>query len=169
MRGDTSPLFSLGKMGVENVEELVTTMLEQEVLNDLPEVFVVNVAYKGNQGSGKLLVEIDGDRGLGIDQIGATSRKLGKLLEEKDPIKGKYILEVTSPGADKPLKLLRQYHKHIGRRLQVVQSDETEVEGKLLEVSNDSIRLEVRQSKELEPVVLAFDEIKKSKVIVSFK
>ena len=169
MRGDTSPLFSLEKMAVENVEAAVTDILEQEILVDYPQHFLVNVAYKGNAGSGKLRVEIDGDQGLAIEDCGDISRKLGKVLEEKDTVKGKYILEVTSPGADKPLKLLRQYPKHIGRQLQVSLLDGTELQGKLLAVNEGTLRMEVKNKKELEEVLLAFDEVRKSNVIVAFK
>ncbi len=169
MRGDTSPLFSLGKMAVENVEEVVSAILENEVLIDYPEHFLVNLAYRGKTNSGKLLVEVDGDNGLSIDHCGEISRKLGKLLEEKDPIKGKYILEVTSPGADKPLKMPRQYRKHIGRRLRVTLTDDSELEGKLLEMSADALTLEVKEKKESLEKQVAFEEIRKSNVIVSFK
>jgi len=156
-------------MDLENVEEAVTVILEDEVLVTHPECFLVNVAYKGNSGSGKLRVEVDGDEGLSIELCSDISRHLGKLLEERELIKGKYLLEVTSPGADKPLKLLRQYHKHVGRRLQVSMIEGTEIEGKLLEVSGSSLRLELKEGKELQEVKLSFDEVWKSNVIVSFK
>ena len=169
MRGDTSPLFSLGKMDLENVEEAVTVILEDEVLVNYPEYFLVNVTYKGNSGSGKVRVEVDGDQGLNIERCSDISRHLGKLLEERDLIKGKYLLEVTSPGADKPLKLLRQYHKHVGRRLKVSMIDGTEIEGKLLEVIGSSLCLELKDGKELQEVKLSFDEVRNSNVIVSFK
>ena len=69
-------------------------------------------------------VALDGDTGVDIDFCAAVSRELGNELETLEDL-GAYVLEVSSPGADAPMKLLRQFPKHVGRELKVVLNDGT--------------------------------------------
>ncbi len=81
-----------------------------------------------------------------------------------------YVLEVTTPGLDQPLKLERQYRKNIGRRMRIKIADKF-VEGKLVGVGEDGISIEQGDGKKIEKSVveLKFSQIDKSIVLVSFK
>jgi ribosome maturation factor RimP len=117
----------------------------------------------------KVSVFLDADQGITIDQCTEVSRKLGHELEEI--IEEAFTLEVSSPGADSPLKLERQYVKNIGRSLRIVMLDGTELKGKLTGVDGDQIHLETEAKKKVksEAVTLNLAEIKEAKVIISFK
>jgi ribosome maturation factor RimP len=62
---------------------------------------------------------VDTDSGITIGQCTELNRSIGGALELQNIIEGSYILEVSSPDITKPLKLLRQYRKNIGRQFRV--------------------------------------------------
>ncbi|MGB2867360.1 MAG: ribosome maturation factor RimP [Bacteroidota bacterium] len=94
----------------------------QEILQpflDDKQAFLVDMVIR-NDPQGKLLqVLVETDKGITIQECAEISRALGKELEIKGVLEGPYHLEVSSPGLDKPLRLLRQYPKNIGRTLKV--------------------------------------------------
>lgn len=81
--------------------------------------FVVDVAVRGRSGSIVVEVYLDGDNGIGIRDLAAYSRELGFVLEAEDVIRGKYHLNVSSPGEERSLLMARQYPRHEGRMLEV--------------------------------------------------
>lgn len=64
-----------------------------------------------------LRVYINKEGGVGIDDCAAISSRLTKLLDEKDPIKEKYYLEVSSPGIDRPLKKDKDFLANYGKKV----------------------------------------------------
>jgi ribosome maturation factor RimP len=62
---------------------------------------------------------VDTDTGITIGQCTDLSRNIGNILEAQNVFDQSYILEVSSPDITKPLKLLRQYRKNIGRKFRV--------------------------------------------------
>lgn len=131
--------------------------------------FLVEVILKGTTQQ-KVLVLVDGDKGITIDDCAKVSRQLAAWLEEEDAIEGKYLLEVSSPGLDHPLKDKRQYYKNVGRKLRVTKVDDTVVEGKLNKVGENEVTLAVKPDKKKPEVdvTLNFDDIAKTMVLVSF-
>lgn len=135
--------------------------------------FIVDVLYSGKKSPARLLVIIDGDKGVTIDQCAGLSRDLSKELDETDLISGAYTLEVSTPGLDHPLKLKRQYVKNIGRQLKVHVVEKKIVQGRLAEVSEEAIGLEVEvkegKKTETRKMGIPFSDIEKAFVMVSFK
>ena len=145
----------------------VRELVEQEVA-DSP-YFVVDII--GGDRSRKIQVLIDGDEGISIDKCSQISRSISKVIDEESFEADSFILEVSSPGADKPLKHRRQYHKHIGRQLEIETTSGIQV-GKLLKVNAESIEVmpkKEKKKKEVEPVEIPFNEINNSTVVLSFK
>jgi ribosome maturation factor RimP len=134
--------------------------------------FIVDVIVTSKRGPRKILVILDGDTGININDCANLNRELSKDLEALPSLQESYLLEVSTPGLDQPLKLKRQYRKNIGRRLSVRLADKV-LEGKLVEVSEDKITLEqenfVGKQKQVFGVDIEFSEIDKSFVLVSFK
>lgn len=123
----------------------VSGLVEQFI--DKDEIFLVEVDIKGKPGNYKIQVFIDGDQGTDVDECSKISRSLSNELDELELIEGKYNIEVSSPGVDKPLKLIRQYPKHIGRELKVLAKDNKKYQGILLGVVDEEIELSVKSSK----------------------
>ena len=156
-------------MSASSVERQVENLLNEVILDQDKDLFLVEVSHKGNSGNSKLLVLIDGDQGINIDRCARISRQLGAQLEELDIIPGKYTLEVSSPGIDQPLKMKRQYVKNIGRSLKIELNDGEKKEGVLTAVQDEQFMLEELKKKEKVISTIALSDVKKSKVIVSFK
>ncbi|RVU00264.1 ribosome assembly cofactor RimP [Mucilaginibacter limnophilus] len=153
-----------------NVEQRVTELVEEKIA-DKPDLFLVSVKY--NPG-GKLVVLVDGDNGIGIDNVVAISRHVGFHLEEENVIETAYNLEVSSPGIDTPLSLPRQYTKNVGRTLSIKTGEGNKREGKLLAVGNDAITIEetIREKGKKAQVVesvIPLNQITETKVVISFK
>ncbi len=146
----------------------------QEIITD-PNYFIVDIVVSGS-GKRKIMILLDGDNGVDIDFCASVSRQLSARLEE-DEVMGEepYILEVSSPGVDYPLKNERQYKKNIGRELKIETTDDTFITGELLGVESDFIlvnqQVKEKGKKKIkeEEVTVPFQSIKKTKVLVSFK
>ena len=92
--------------------------LAEEVLGETG-LFVVDVVVRGGEGHRIVEVFVDGEQGAGIADLARTSRQLGFLLDAEDAIPGAYRLDVSSPGADRPLTDPRQFRRHAGRTFRV--------------------------------------------------
>lgn len=82
-------------------------------------VYVVDVSYKKSEEGYSLCVYIDKDGGVGIDDCETFSRAFEAVMDEKDPIENEYVLEVSSPGADRKLVKDREFAYYIGREVDV--------------------------------------------------
>lgn len=127
--------------------------LAGEVATD-SDAYVVDVQVRGQKGSRIVEVFVDADEGVGSDDLARISRGLAFLLETEDVVKGKYYLNVSSPGAERPLTLPRQYHKHVGRPFEVKTGPETDPTvrtGTLVAVRDDAFDLDVDGTTETIP------------------
>jgi ribosome maturation factor RimP len=144
--------------------------LATEVLN--PSLFLVEVVASAKNLS-KITIVIDGDHGVTIDDCSNLSRALSAKLDELDFGSNNYVLEVTTPGLDHPLKLKRQFHKNLGRGLKVHRKDKSIILGKLVRATDESVILnqEVKEGKVMvgKELAIPFEEIEKAFVMVSFK
>lgn len=164
-----SPLFIFQYSSMK-IEQRVTALVEEKIA-DRPDLFLVQVKMHSN---GKLTILVDGDQGLSIQDCVAISRHVGFHLEEGNAIEQAYNLEVSSPGVDMPLQLLRQYVKNVGRSLSVKLTDGTKTEGKLLKADDQGICVaETKKEKGKKAQIIereiAFVDIAESKVLISFK
>lgn len=150
---------------IARIEQLIGTMLAEE-----PEYFCVAVKIKPTNN---VKVFIDGDKGIAIEKCVRFNRQLYKLIEETGMYpEGEFSLELSSPGVDEPLKLQRQYVKNIGRHVEVLFTDGTVKEGKLLEVAEADIIIEHSEGKGKKAVtqqlVIPFNNIKTTTVQIKF-
>lgn len=154
-------------MNLERVKFLVDQALEEN-----KDLFLIEFSLKeGN----KIYVEVDGDKGVNLKECIRISRHIEHNLdrEEED-----FSLEVTSPDLSKPLTVLRQYKKNIGRILTLKTVESNKYEGKLTQVENDEIVLEWK-TREKKPIgkgkvtvvktaQIKFNNIQEAKVKIIF-
>jgi ribosome maturation factor RimP len=150
---------------IKVVESLIQVLLTGET-----DYFLVDIRVKPTNN---IKVFIDGDHGISIEKCVQFNRALYKILEELALFPtGDFSLEVSSPGLDEPLKLLRQYKKNIGRLVELVLQDGSKKEGRLLEVSEDGVIIEETKGKNKKKEVInhtfLFDNIKTTKIQVVF-
>jgi len=125
--------------------------------------FLVDVQVRRDRGGFLIQVYADTDAGITIDECAQISRELRPLLDRDTEIGAAYRLEVSSPGLERPLRLLRQYPKNVGRRFQVQarMGNETATFQGVLEAVEGTTLVFARDTGET--VKLAFDDIVQSK------
>lgn len=126
--------------------------------------FLVNLKITPDN---RIFVDIDGDNGITIDDCIELSRTIENSLnrDEED-----FELNVSSAGADSPLKLPRQYRRHIGRTLSIETLDGRQLEGNLDSADDQQIALHIKGTKKSAPqnITLPFSDIKTARVVISF-
>jgi ribosome maturation factor RimP len=150
---------------LEQIQKLLDTILEE-----WPEYFCVSMKIKPTNN---YKIFIDGDAGITIERCVAINRKLYKIIEENQWYPdGDFSLEVSSPGVDEPLKLLRQYIKNVGRNVAITLNDDTMFEGKLIEVIEENCVIETIEGKGKKAIThqqtVAINNIKKAIVQIKF-
>ena len=126
--------------------------------------YVVNLKITADN---RIFVDIDGDNGINIDDCIELSRAIESQLDRDVE---DFELNVSSAGADSPLKMPRQYRRHIGRRLALKLMDGREIEATLQEAEDDHIVVRTKGTKKSAPetLTLAFSDIKTANVVISF-
>lgn len=139
-----------------------------EPLLEGTDIFIVRLK---NKPTNNIKLYLDADSGLSINKSAEINRKLYKLIEESGIFPdGDFSLEVSSPGVDEPLGSPRQYLKNKGRKVLITLNDDSEKLGKLKEVKDDEVVLEVKvpKKKETKEETISFADIKKTVVQISF-
>ena len=148
------------------IEKAKVTDLAHECLEDTDKYLVDAQVKTGNI----ITVVIDGDSPVVIKDCVRLSKFIeGRLDRDAED----YELRVTSFGADKPLKLKRQYKKNMGRDFNIVLDDESRVTGKMIAIDEDQITVmkkdEKRKGHKPEEVKINFNDIKEAAIVLSFK
>ena len=102
----------------EKVEFLLRGAVEEQGME------LVHVQYLGRRRSPLLRVYIDKPGGVTLEDCQTVSRQAGVLLDVEDPISGRYVLEVSSPGLDRPLFRVEDYLRFSGREVRLVTHEE---------------------------------------------
>lgn len=96
---------------------------------------------------GVLRVYVDSDQGVSIDQCAALSRTLSVVLDVEDPIPGSYVLEVSSPGLERPFFSPEQIEPFRGALLFLELIEPLEGrrkwKGRVIDVAKERVDLEV--------------------------
>jgi ribosome maturation factor RimP len=133
----------------------------------------VDIVVSGNN---KFLVEVDSPEGISIGQCEDLNRYLNKMLDNEN---NEFELTVSSPGLERPFKVVEQYRKNINRELKVRTVDGKEFQALLKNVGDGGIALaqkvkEIPEGKKKKEWVeknieLPFGDIKEAKIIITFK
>jgi len=143
------------------------TSLARETADDFG-VELVDVQLLGS-GPGQILrVTIDREGGVSLEDCQRVSRELEALLDVEDPIPGRYTLEVSSPGLDRPLKKREDFVKYRGRKARVVLrsaiDDRSFLVGRIAGVEGDDVLLDTGRKK----VRIPLADIKSSRLEIEF-
>ncbi len=113
----------------------------------------------------RIFVDIDGDNGINIDDCIEVSRAIESQLDRDEE---DFELNVSSAGADSPLKMPRQYRRHVGRELNVTPFDGEQVEGTLMEADDQHfvIKIKGKKKESAREVSFAYEDVKTAKVVV---
>ena len=126
--------------------------------------FLVNLKITPDN---RIYVDIDGDNGVTIDDCIELSRAIESQLDRDVE---DFALDVSSAGADQPLKLTRQLVKNIGREVEAVTFDGQKTVGVLTAADEASVTLLIAGTKKQAPqeVVLQRRDVKGIRVVIKF-
>jgi ribosome maturation factor RimP len=103
------------------------------------------VEYLPGGPAALLRIYIDKASGITLDDCARVSDQVEGVLDVHDPIRGRYTLEVSSPGVDRPLFTLEQFGRYLGQpvklRLSVKQDGRKNLAGVLVGVSGDTVQI----------------------------
>jgi len=119
-----------------------------------------------NHGKQDILrVYIEHENGILIENCQRVSRQLNAVLEVEEPIQGEYVLEVSSPGLERPLFNLEQFGRFIGKKVKIVLRKQLNGQrkwlGELKHVEGETVILNIDEQE----VLLPFGMIEKANLV----
>lgn len=120
----------------------------------------------------RITVIADGDTALDLDTIAALSRTASDLLDRLDGGTGDgsdaYILEVSSPGVDRPLTTEKHFRRARGRKVDLALADGSQLSGRVADAIDGTLSLVVRTGRDLAVRQISLADVVKAVVQVEF-
>ena len=116
----------------------------------------------------RITVVADSDDGLNLDSAAALSRSASELLDRLDGDATPYVLEVTSPGVDRPLTTEKHFRRARGRKIELALADGTQVTGRVGETRDGVLNLVTRDGRDWTVQAIALSDVAKAVVQVEF-
>ena len=116
----------------------------------------------------RITVIADGDNALDLDTIATLSRSASALLDSLDSIQDRYVLEVSSPGVDRPLTSEKHFRRARGRKVDMVLSDGSQLTGRVGETRDQTIALVIRDGRDWKMREIPLADVVKAVVQVEF-
>ena len=101
----------------DSITEKVTLLIEP-VLEEM-DVELVDIEYLSEHGRWVLRIYVDQEGGITLDGCARVSREIGDLIDVKDILQHEYVLEVSSPGLDRPLKKEKDFLRSFGKKVKI--------------------------------------------------
>jgi ribosome maturation factor RimP len=124
----------------------------------------------GNRKTLQVMVE-RADGGMAIEDCTRLSRALSEVLEAADPIEGDYVLEVSSPGIDRPLTTLDDFSRFAGHEARIELKTDLDgrrrFRGNLIGVEKDCLMIDVKGEKVVSRLRFAFANIAEAKLVLT--
>jgi ribosome maturation factor RimP len=152
----------MNTVSTEQLTELVQPSLRHLGLD------LVELQWRPGRSSVLRLV-IDSSTGVSLDDCERVSHAVGAVLDAYDPIAGRYALEVSSPGAERPLRSEEEWQGAVGRRVNVrLRSGDAEmiVEGRLLHLDDASVEIEARDRNRRRLTTVARADVIAARIVV---
>lgn len=158
------------------LSELIMAVAKER-LNSIIEPAVTALGYEfvGYQlvqsgNSAVLRVYVDDENGISIDAIEKVSRQISAVLDVEEPIMGRYTLEVSSPGLDRPLFRLEDYQRFVGKPVKIRlrmphEEGQRNFVGDLASVEGEKVTLVLASG---DQIVVDFNEIDKGNLVPEF-
>ncbi len=158
------PIFCLRRSGT--LDDRLKILIEPVVSGLGYELWGVEFSAQGNQSTLKIF--IDSPNGIGVEDCERVSRQVSGLLDVEEPVKSRYVLEVSSPGMDRNLYTIKQYQDYLGANVKI--KLRTAFEGRrnfagiLCGVEDGDVVIRVEEHEYLLP----FDAIDRASIIPDF-
>jgi len=151
---------------IDTVNQLMTPIVDEMGLE------LVDIEYVKEGKDWFLRVFIDKPAGIDIEECGLVSEKLSEKLDELDPVTHNYFLEVSSPGAERPLKKKQDFEKAIGKNVYIKTFEplngEKQFEGVLVEFDGANVTVEIKIKTRKTLVTIPYEKIANARLAVTF-
>jgi ribosome maturation factor RimP len=116
----------------------------------------------------RITVIADGETALDLDAVAALSRSASALLDGLENVRDRYVLEVSSPGVDRPLTSEKHFRRARGRKVELELSDGSQLTARVGETRADAVELVIRDGRDWAVREIPLVEIAKAAVQVEF-
>ncbi len=153
---------------MKNIEEIKNKIIEiiTPVINAIG-IELYDVEFSKMKSKGLLRVFIEKQDGVTIADCERVSREIEAVLDVEDPIPFSYIIEVSSPGLDRPLKELNDFKRYSGKTVRVVTHEPIDKQtffiGKIMDVGDNEISFLLPKDKK---VIIPYKNISKARLEV---
>ena len=129
-----------------------------------------DVEMGGQPGRSVVRVFVDADGGVDLDTVAEVSEEISRGLDLKDPIAGRYTLEVSSPGLERSLKSPKHFELSVGKKVVMktkerLVGDSHRVEGVIASADPSTVKVELPSA----AVEVPYDEIKSARTVFEWK
>ncbi len=130
---------------------------------------LVEIELKGRSGNQVLRIFVDSEGGITLGQCEKISREISDILDQKDVFSGKYRLEVSSPGTDRPLKNYKDFRKNLNRQVQLNYFDQNgerrSITGRICNVNEEHVFIADKDAE----FQISIEKIQTGKVITAWQ
>ena len=129
-----------------------------------------DVEMAGQPGRSIVRVLVDAEGGIDLDTVAEVSEEISRGLDLKDPIDGRYTLEVSSPGVERALKVPEHFQVSVGQRVVLktkerLFADSHRIEGEITDAGSDAVTMKVDDT----PVEVPYGAIKSARTVFEWK
>ena len=147
---------------IKRVVDLISPVLEDMDFE------LVDTEYLRERGRWVLRLFIDKEGGVTLDDCTAVNREIGDLIDVKEIIPHQYVLEVSSPGVNRPLKKKKDFIAAVGRKIKVIinapAGERKNFVGYLEDLRDDALFLLI----DGETISISLKDIRKANIIYEF-
>jgi ribosome maturation factor RimP len=147
---------------IRKVTELVNPVLDEMGFE------LVDIEFLSQYGRWVLRIYADKEGGITLDECARVSREVGNLMDVKDVFPHEYVLEVSSPGLNRPLKKEKDFEQAIGKKVKIKMvtpiNGRRRFTGYLKKTLQGNVYIEMDDSS----VVLSRDDIEKANLVYDF-
>ncbi len=149
------------------LESRIADMIEPVVAEKGLSLVCVRLTGEGGESTLQVMAEDPATRKIGVEDCARLSREIAAILDVEDPIKGRYRLEVGSPGIDRPLTKAKDFEDFAGfeARVEIFPPIEGQkrFKGRIHGIGDGAVKLET----ETGPVGLPLESIQKARLVLN--
>lgn len=153
-------------MGKNSIVQAVTELVEPVVREE--DLDLVDIEYKKEGQGWYLRIYIDKKGGVTVDDCQKVSRRIEDMIEIDEIVNSAYMLEVSSPGLDRPLKKEKDFLRSLGKKVRVTTyspiNNQRNFVGTIKDFSNETLYLEINEA----PMAIPFTAIANAKYVLDF-
>ncbi len=149
---------------LEEVSDLATSVVRRRSLR------LWDIEMGGSKGRRIVRVYVDGDDGVDLDTVAEVADEISRGLDLRDPIEGRYTLEVSSPGLERSLKRPEHFAASVGKQVMVktknkIQDEGHRIDGTVVEAGDVAVSLQTAN----DVVDVPYDEVKSARTVFEWR